>query len=100
MYEILLYYKYIHVVDPEALSEWQRELCLRLNLKGRIIVASEGINGTVEGLQENTDKYIEEMKKDARFADMHWKKSNGTGSAFPKLSVKARKEIVSLNLGT
>ncbi len=78
----------------------QKELCESLNLKGRIIVAAEGINGTVEGTKENTEKYIEEMGKDVRFADVHWKRSIGTGASFPKLSVKARKEIVSLHLGT
>lgn len=76
----------------------QRELCEKLGLKGRIIVASEGINGTVEGERENTEKYIAAMREDARFADIHWKRSEGTGSAFPKLSVKTRKEIVSLHL--
>ena len=77
----------------------QRELCARLGLKGRIIVAKEGINGTVEGFKGDTERYITEIKKDPRFTDMHWKRSEGTGKAFPKLSVKARKEIVSLHLG-
>ncbi len=48
MHQILLYYKYVHIENPEAETARQRELCERLNLKGRIIVASEGINGTVE----------------------------------------------------
>ncbi len=74
------------------------ELCKALGLKGRIIVASEGINGTVEGTVENTEKYIEEMVKDSRFANMNWKKSVGDGNSFPRLSVKTRKEIVSLHL--
>ncbi|MEK7140738.1 MAG: rhodanese-related sulfurtransferase, partial [Patescibacteria group bacterium] len=100
MHQILLYYKYVHIENPEAETARQRELCERLNLKGRIIVASEGINGTVEGLKENTDKYIEEMVKDKRFADIHWKKSVGIGNAFPKLSVKLRAEIVTLGLNT
>lgn len=76
----------------------QRKLCEDLNLKGRIIVAKEGINGTVEGLKENTDKYMEVMKADPRFADIHWKVSDGTGNAFPALSIKVRKEIVSAHL--
>lgn len=98
MHQILLYYKYVLINDPAAEMGHQRELCERLNLTGRIIVAKEGINGTVEGLKENTDKYIEEMGKDFRFREVHWKKSVGTGSAFPKLSVKVRSEIVSLGL--
>ena len=99
MHEILLYYKYVLIVDPEAEMVRQRELCARLGLKGRIIVAKEGINGTVEGFKGDTERYITEIKKDPRFTDMHWKRSEGTGKAFPKLSVKARKEIVSLHLG-
>jgi len=77
----------------------QKKLCEDLGLKGRIIVSSEGINGTIEGLAENAEKYVSVMKKDKRFQDINWKKSNGTGNAFPKLSVKVRNEIVSLHLG-
>ena len=68
-------------------------------MKGRIIIAAEGLNGTVEGLLEHTQQYVEEMRKDLRFADMNFKRSPGTGQAFPKLSVKARSEIVSAHLG-
>lgn len=74
--------------------EVQRLLCQKLGLKGRIIIAEEGINGTVEGLKGNTSKYIQEMKKDSRFSDIVFKKSEGTGSAFPKLFVRVRPEIV------
>jgi UPF0176 protein len=99
MYEILLYYKYTTIEDPEALRISQEELCKRLNLKGRIIIAKEGINGTVEGLKEHTQTYIDEMVKDPRFSDIHFKRSEGTGTAFPKLSIKVRSEIVSAHLG-
>jgi len=98
-HQILLYYKYVPVEDPEKLKLEQIELCAKLNLKGRIIVAREGINGTVEGLKGDTEKYIKAMQKDTRFKDMHFKKSAGTGEAFPKLSVKVRVEIVSSHLG-
>jgi UPF0176 protein len=99
-YQILLYYKYVFIENPELEMKCQKELCESLGLFGRIIVAREGINGTVEGTVENTEKYMKEMKNDPRFTDMHWKKSAGDGNSFPKLSVKARKEIVSLHLGT
>ncbi len=59
-----------------------------MGLKGRTIIATEGVNMTLEG------------EKDPRFQNIHWKKSVGTGSAFPRLSVKVRNEIVSLHLGT
>lgn len=96
---IILFYRYVHIADPEAVAEGQRILCGQLGLTGRCIVAKEGINATYEGTTENIQKYIKELEKDERFRNIHFKKSQGTGNAFPKLSVKVRKEIVSLNLG-
>jgi UPF0176 protein len=98
MYQILLYYKYIPIENPEKLMKEQRELCEELGLKGRILIAKEGINGTVEGTIENTEKYIKEIIKDPRFADIHWKKSDGIGDAFPKLRIRVRNEIVATHL--
>jgi UPF0176 protein len=96
---VLLYYKYINIADPEKLRDEQRALCECLNLKGRIIVAKEGINGTVEGTKKATEEYIRLTIKDERLKNIDFKKSSGTGNAFPKLSVKARAEIVAARLG-
>jgi predicted sulfurtransferase len=60
MHEILLYYKYTAIADPGEFCRTQKLLCEKLGLKGRIIIAPEGINGTIEGLRENTQKYINE----------------------------------------
>src|SRR3989338_714586 len=100
MDQIILFYKYVHIADPEAVAERQREICEKLGLKGRCIIAAEGINATYEGTQESIKEYIKELEKDERFKNIHFKLSTGTGNAFPKLSVKVRKEIVSLHLGT
>ena len=99
-YTIILFYKYIHIDDPEAVAKREREICARLGLKGRCIIASEGINATYEGTKENIEKYVKELEKDTRFQGIHFKYSSGNGKAFPKLSIKVRKEIVSLHLGT
>ncbi len=95
---ILLFYKYANIENPEELRDKQKALCERLGLKGRIIVAKEGINATVEGTTEATDEYLKEYLSDPRFSDTHIKKSAGTGDSFPRLSVKVRPEIVSLHL--
>src|SRR3989344_104799 len=95
MFQVLLYYEYTPIDDPKKLVEDQKALCEKLNLKGRILIAKEGINGTVEGKLEDTEKYIRLMIKDLRFRNMHFKKSEGTGSVFPKLSIKIRDDIVS-----
>jgi UPF0176 protein len=98
-FEIILFYKYTYLEDPEAVAVWQRELQAKFALKGRTIIAHEGINATVEGTQENIAGYLAEFLADPRFADTHIKRSSGTGVAFPKTYVKVRREIVTLGLG-
>ncbi len=97
-YQVLLYYKYVTLDNPEAMKILQQKLCTDLGLKGRIIVSLEGINGTVEGTTENTEKYIQEMEKVKEFKGIQYKKSIGTGDAFPKLKIKVRPEIVTAHL--
>jgi len=97
-YQVLLYYKYTPIKHPERVKDEQKELCLGLNLKGRIIIAQEGINGTVEGTVEETETYIKKMHTLPYFKDLNFKKSKGTGNAFPKLSIKVRPEVVRLGI--
>jgi UPF0176 protein len=98
-YQILLFYKYVHIENPQEVRDWLFALCQKFGLKGRLIVASEGLNITLEGKTEDTETFIKEMEKDPRFLNIHYKRSEGTGNAFPRLSVKVRPEIVSLHLG-
>ena len=97
-FQVLLYYKYVSILDAQRVRDEQQSLCLHLNLKGRIIVADEGINGTIEGTVSNTEKYIKAMEKSKYFKDISYKKSVGTGQAFPKLSVKYRPEVVTTKI--
>lgn len=97
-YQVLLYYKYIEVKNPKKIRDEQRALCESLGIKGRIIVADEGINGTVEGTIENTEKYIKAMEESTYFKGISFKKSKGTGEAFSNLSVKYRPEVVTLHM--
>ena len=46
---IVLYYQFVPIADPEAVVLWQRALCEKLGLRGRILVSEHGINGTVGG---------------------------------------------------
>lgn len=99
-YEVILYYKYTDISDPKAFLRAQRELCETLGLKGRILIAKEGINGTLEGEKPNIDRYCEALLATPGFEDVQFKRSAGTGNAFPKLSIKVRDEIVTSGLGT
>lgn len=93
-YQVLLYYKYINIDNPEALMKHYRALCEKYRLKGRTIIAKEGINSTLEGTIEDTENFLKEFLTDPRFADMQIKRSEGNGDSFPKLSIKVRDEIV------
>ena len=95
---IILYYKYIAIKNPRELVESEREICEKLGLRGRIIIAEEGINGTLEGEAQAMEKYCANLKSDPRFSDIQFKTSVGTGNAFPRLNVKVRSEIVTLGV--
>lgn len=97
-YQILLYYFYTTIEDVEEYREWQRTLCQGLGLKGRILVAREGINGTVSGPVRATREYQRIMDEHPLTAGMEWKVDPSEGHAFPRLSVKAREEVVTLGL--
>lgn len=95
MYTVLLFYKYVTIKNPEQLMVYIRGAAEALSLTGRVIVAEEGINATLEGSPEHIARFEQLILSDKRFRDVHMKKSEGNGKAFPKLSVKVRDEIVS-----
>ena len=97
MEKIILYYKFTPLQDLDAVRLWQKNLCEKLNLKGRIIVSSHGINGTLGGDMENLKAYIKDSRSYKPFKGMEFKWSDGSSKDFPKLSVKARDEIVTFN---
>lgn len=97
-FKILLYYKYVSLENPENIRAAQKELCQNLNLRGRILISGEGINGTVAGLASDIDQYITKTREQPAFADMEWKISWADEQVFPKLKVKVRDEIVTLGV--
>ena len=98
-YRVLLYYQYVNIEDPERFRKEHKALCDQLELKGRILVSDEGLNGTLSGTVENTQKYMDAMHADERFAEMPFKIDEADEHAFKKMHVRTRPEIVSLNLG-
>src|SRR5450631_3553633 len=98
-YPVILFYKYVPIRNAEILAAEQRAFCSSLELKGRILIASEGINGTLGGPVEGVNRYVAILKADTRFSDIEIKISAGNAGTFPKLVVKVRSEIVTLNAG-
>jgi len=93
-FEVALYYHFVDVEDPEALAASQRILCQSLGLLGRIVIASEGINGTLSGTSEAIAQYRAAMHTDRRFAEMPFKLEQSMAHKFRRLSVRVKEEIV------
>jgi UPF0176 protein len=96
--KIILFYKFTPVDEPEILRLWQKSLCEKLHLKGRILISKHGINGTLGGDIDSVKAYVKETKSYAPFKQTVFKWSDGTGQDFPKLSIKVRAEIVSFGV--
>ena len=93
-YSILLYYCYSTIDDPEKFREEHHLYCIKHNLSGRIIVASEGLNGTVSGLVEDCKRYMSDLKSDERFSSIDFKVDYSDNLAFKKINVRVKPEIV------
>lgn len=91
-----MYYKFVPVNDPDAIRKWQTRLCAQLGLNGRIIVSQHGINGTLGGDKEALECYTWAMDEHESFGGIEYKWSDGGYDDFPKLSVKVRNELVTL----
>ena len=104
-HEIIIFYKYTTVSDPVGFVNWQKATCTELNLLGRILIAKEGINGSVEGTPDAIAEYQRRMLAQdggvgtfGDFSNLWFKTSPGTGDAFAKLKVKARNVILATGL--
>ncbi len=96
--KVLSFYRFTEVTDPEAVRLWQRELCRRLGLGGRIIVSVQGINGTVGGEVGALKQYLKATRELPVLAGLEGAWTDGTGNDFPRLSVKVRPELVTFGV--
>src|SRR5476651_1018923 len=93
-YNTLLYYCYSTIADAEQLAVAHLEFCKSLGLTGRIIVATEGLNGTVSGNAEACKTYMDTLHADERFAAIDFKVDEVDIPSFVKMHVRYKSEIV------
>jgi UPF0176 protein len=94
IYNTLLYYCYASIENAEAYTQEHLAFCKSLGLVGRIIIADEGINGTVSGPAEKCKVYMEHLHADARFAHTEFKIDEVSEPSFIKMHVRYKSEIV------
>ena len=93
-YQTLLYYCYSSIENAEQFAADHLQFCKSLNLVGRIIVADEGLNGTVSGSSEACSRYMNVIKSDPRFAETDFKVDEVGEPSFIKMHCRYKSEIV------
>ncbi|WP_419803454.1 rhodanese-related sulfurtransferase [Mucilaginibacter sp.] len=93
-YNTLLYYCYSPIENAEQFAADHLKFCKSLNLVGRVIVADEGLNGTISGLKEACETYIKTLHEDPRFAKTDFKVDAVDEPSFIKMHVRFKSEIV------
>ena len=91
-------YKFVELPDHAALREPLQRLCEAHGVKGTLLLAGEGINGTIAGPQAGVEAVLQWLRSDARLADLQAKTAWADHPPFHRLKVRLKKEIVTLRV--
>lgn len=94
MITVAAFYKYVSIENPKEFANVHQTWCKKQGLKGRILVATEGINGSVSGTQDQIESYKSNLKQDLRFGDIEFKEDVCLQHPFNKMNVKVKSELV------
>lgn len=94
LYQVINFYQFTLIKDPSVLQASIKELCKKNSILGTILLAEEGINGTIAGTKEHNDILIRFLKGFESFQKMNYKYSTSQFIPFKKLKVSIKKEIV------
>lgn len=97
-YTIASFYKFVELLDFESLKPPLLDVMRKHHVLGTIILASEGINGSMSGSPEDLEYVYQHLRSDSRFQDIVFKEMQDNFLPFEKAKVKLRKEIVSLGV--
>jgi len=95
---VVTFYKFVALPDYPALQQPLQASCQQHGVKGTILLAKEGINGTIAGTPAGVQAILEHLQSDARLSDIEIKTSLASEPPFEKLKVRLKKEIVTLGL--
>lgn len=99
-YKVAAFYQFITLPDFQALREPLRNMCVALDIKGIILLAEEGINGTVAGREVAIDALVNQLQYGAlfngRLDNLELKFSSAAEMPFNRMKVRLKKEIVTI----
>ena len=99
MFKVLGFYKFVKVTSLKKNKDAMQKFFIKNNIRGTIIIAKEGLNGTISGQVKDIEKTIKKLK--SLFSFKNFDNSNNSKSSFQpfhKPKVKIKKEIVPMNL--
>ena len=97
-YKVAAFYKFVHLDDFRKMRSSLLEACQRLELVGTILLAKEGINGTIAGSPESITKIFVHFKEDSRMQNLQVKYSGAKEKPFHRIRVSLKKEIISMGV--
>ncbi|WP_209969474.1 oxygen-dependent tRNA uridine(34) hydroxylase TrhO [Paenibacillus eucommiae] len=97
-YSVLLFYKFVKIPDARQFAQDHLAYCNDLGIKGRILIADEGINGTLSGSFEQTEQYMRDLRQNPLFSDIVFKVDDSDRHTFKKMFVRYKKELVTFRV--
>ena len=91
-------YKFVRLEDFSALREPLAKACSANGVRGTLLLAREGINGTIAGSRAGIDAALNYLKSDPRLADLEHKESFASVNPFYRMKVRLKREIVTLGV--
>ncbi|MEH6405481.1 MAG: rhodanese-related sulfurtransferase [Sneathiella sp.] len=96
MFTVAALYKFVPLTDFRDLQPKILKVCLDNEINGTLLLAEEGINGTVAGSRQSIDNLLSYLKADTRLVDLKHKESENEKQPFYRMKVRLKKEIVTL----
>ena len=91
-------YRFVTLDDYRELREPLLERCLGAGTRGTLLLAQEGINGTIAGTRDAIDDVLAYLRSDPRLAALEHKESRDTAQPFHRMKIKLKREIVTMGV--
>ncbi|MEY8829608.1 rhodanese-related sulfurtransferase [Sedimentitalea sp. XS_ASV28] len=96
MYTIAALYHFTRFADPAALKPALLALCRDQGVTGTLLLAAEGINGTIAGPRAGIDAVLAHVRSLPGCTDLEWKEATSDEPPFGRMKVRLKKEIVTM----
>jgi len=96
MFTVAALYHFTRFPDPAAIKPGLVDLCTAQGVRGSLLLASEGINGTIAGSRDGIAAVLAHIRALPGCADLEWKESTATEMPFKRMKVRLKREIVTM----